>query len=247
MTTTKAEELAARLESGWCPIESPADMERAAAELRRLAAVEAERDDLKLAFAHTVRLVQDWTQSAYAMEAERDAMRLDYSRLLEKHNNLHANAARDRAERDALLETFAKVCTRLDIDTEAARKQPGKPSDVLIGAIDAEQEALKVALECERMRVVACGVVACSDTPKSAAVARDMLPVYRSASCDDVARRVDECISLRAERDALLADAERYRWLRNNPQWLGWKHDFRPDEVDREIDAAIDAAMKGTT
>jgi hypothetical protein len=78
-------------------------MERAAAELRRLAAVEAERDDLKLALAHTVRLVQDWTQSAYAMEAERDAMRLDYSRLLEKHNNLHANAARDRAERDALL------------------------------------------------------------------------------------------------------------------------------------------------
>ena len=36
MTTTKAEELADRLESGWCPIESPADMERAAAELRRL-------------------------------------------------------------------------------------------------------------------------------------------------------------------------------------------------------------------
>lgn len=47
---------------------------------------------------------------------------------------------------------------------------------------------------------------------------------------------------LDAERDALRADAERYRWLRNNPQWLGWEHDFRPDEVDREIDAAIDAA-----
>ncbi len=106
-TPTKAEELAARLESGWCPIESPADMERAAAELRRLAAVEAERDDLKLALAHTVRLVQDWKQSAYSMEAERYAMRLNYSRLLEKHNNLHANAARDRAERDALREAIA--------------------------------------------------------------------------------------------------------------------------------------------
>ncbi len=35
-SNTKAEELAARLESGWCPIESPADMEQAAAELRRL-------------------------------------------------------------------------------------------------------------------------------------------------------------------------------------------------------------------
>jgi len=34
------------------------------------------------------------------------------------------------------------------------------------------------------------------------------------------------------------ADAARYRWLRNNPQWLGWDSDFRPDEVEREIDAA---------
>jgi hypothetical protein len=76
--------------------------------------VEAERDDLKLALAHTVRLVQDWTQSAYAMEAERDAMRLDYSRLLEKHNNLHANAARDRAERDALLAAIPEGCTPAD-------------------------------------------------------------------------------------------------------------------------------------
>ena len=167
MTTTKAEELAARLESGWCPIESPADMERAAAELSCLS---AENTAAVSAFL--------------AADDERREL---------------------RTERDALLETFAKVCARLNIDTEAARKQPGKPSDVLIGAIDAEQDALKVALECERMRVVACGVVACSDTPKSAAVARDMLPVYRSASCDDVARRVDECISLRAERDALLA------------------------------------------
>ncbi len=34
-------------------------------------------------------------------------------------------------------------------------------------------------------------------------------------------------------------DARRYRWLRSNPQWLGWDHDFRPDEVEREIDAAM--------
>ncbi len=103
-TPTKAEELAARLESGWCPIESPADMERAAAELRRLAAVEAERDDLKLALAHTVRLVQDWTQSAYAMEAERDALRADserwrslYARAINEANGL-TNYVEDRPE-----------------------------------------------------------------------------------------------------------------------------------------------------
>ena len=43
---------------------------------------------------------------------------------------------------------------------------------------------------------------------------------------------------LREERDALREDAERYRWLRNNPEWLGWDSDFQPDEVEREIDEA---------
>lgn len=37
----------------------------------------------------------------------------------------------------------------------------------------------------------------------------------------------------------LRADASRYRWLRNNPEWLGWEHDFQPDEVEREVDAAM--------
>lgn len=46
----------------------------------------------------------------------------------------------------------------------------------------------------------------------------------------------------RAELEALRKDAERYRWLKRNPTWLGWEHDFRPDEVEREIDAAMLAA-----
>lgn len=71
MTTTKADELAAELEADGF---SPKAHYGAAAELRRLA----------------------------ALEVARDALQLDYARLLEKHNNLHANAARDRAERDAL-------------------------------------------------------------------------------------------------------------------------------------------------
>ena len=62
----------------------------------------------------------------------------------------------------------------------------------------AEVEALRAELERERMRLAACGVVALSDTPASAQRNRDMLPEYRSASCDDVARRVDECMALRA-------------------------------------------------
>jgi hypothetical protein len=57
---------------------------------------------------------------------------------------------------------------------------------------------LQAELERERMRLAACGVVAMADTPASAAKERDMHPDYLSASCDDVARRVDECIAMRA-------------------------------------------------
>ena len=55
-------------------------------------------------------------------------------------------------------------------------------------------------------------------------------------------------LALRAENERMKAelakakkDVERYRWLRNNPVWVGYDSDFRPDEID----AAIDAAMKG--
>lgn len=63
---SEALQLAQRLTQGW-GLELAQD---AAAELRRLAAVEAERDDLKQALAHTVRLVQDWQQSSLAMQAQ---------------------------------------------------------------------------------------------------------------------------------------------------------------------------------
>lgn len=69
-----------------------------------------------------------------------------------------------------------------------------------------EIDRLQAELDRERMRLAACGVVALADTPESAAKARDMHPDYRSASCDDVARRVDECMSLRA-------DAQKWRDL----------------------------------
>ena len=65
--------------------------------------------------------------------------------------------------------------------------------------------SMDTELERERMRLAACGVVAMADTPESAQKARDMKEEYRSASCEDVARRVDECVALRAERDALAA------------------------------------------
>lgn len=42
-----------------------------------------------------------------------------------------------------------------------------------------------------------------------------------------------------AEYKALRKDAERYRWLKTQPTWLGWDADFQPDEIEREVDAAM--------
>ena len=124
-------------------------------------------------------------------------------------------------------------------------------------------------IETERMKLVACGVVAMADTPDSARIAREMHTDYRSASLDDVIRRVDECMALRSEVQALKADAERYRWLKDNRsyayamqpdspaecgiefQWQQCSYEERNWNIDSAIDdeisrAAIDA-MKGAT
>ena len=42
----------------------------------------------------------------------------------------------------------------------------------------------------------------------------------------------------RAEIARLREDAERYRWIRQNPQFIGWDSDYRPDEIDTQVDAA---------
>ena len=56
----------------------------------------------------------------------------------------------------------------------------------------AEIKRLRAELETERMRLVACSVIALANTPESAASARDMHPDYQSPSCDDVARAVSD-------------------------------------------------------
>lgn len=76
-----------------------------------------------------------------------------------------------------------------------------------IERLETDRIAMRHELEIERARLAACGVVAMSNTPESAAVARQLQPDYRSASCDDVATAVDREMSLRAERDALRAAA----------------------------------------
>jgi hypothetical protein len=51
---------------------------------------------------------------------------------------------------------------------------------------------------------------------------------------------VDEML---AEAERLREDAERYRWLRRNPNFMGWEHDF----LYVQVDAAIDATRKEGT
>lgn len=93
------------------------------------------------------------------------------------------------------------------------------PADAieLARRLESERDEARAALETERMRLAACGVVALADTPESAKEARDMLPEYRSASLRDVERRVDECMRLRDALEACLEDseellAERHWW-----------------------------------
>ena len=56
----------------------------------------------------------------------------------------------------------------------------------------------------------------------------------------------DRAFKAEAERDALRADAERYRWLRDpkNAYHDAWNY-FSPSGSAAEMDAVIDAAMKG--
>jgi len=39
-----------------------------------------------------------------------------------------------------------------------------------------------------------------------------------------------------ARQAALEKDAQRYRWLRQNPAWLGWTRDHQPEHVDAAVD-----------
>jgi len=94
-------------------------------------------------------------------------------------------------------------------------------SEEALDILRSENERLRAELETERIRLAACGVVALSNTPESAEKVRKMLPEYRSASCDDVARMVDQQMDLRVQLAASEARAERYQvaleWIASMP------------------------------
>lgn len=110
----------------------------------------------------------------------------------------------ERERADMLAEMFKSVVDVVSTDFESKdefvsrmRAVLGENPSLYVSEIRKERDSLKAELEIERGRLAACGVVAMADTPESAAKARDMKGEYRSASCDDVARRVDECMALR--------------------------------------------------
>lgn len=145
-----------------------------------------------------------------------------------------------------------------------------------------EVERLRDELETERMRVVACGVIALSNTRESAERQRKMHQKYRCASVIDVERAVDREMDLyeeverlraalevmpapvtleaaelaidvfKAEEEQMLADAARYRWLRDVGDYMmpptpGVIRLDINDHIEHlsgdALDAAIDAAI----
>lgn len=96
---TEAQRLAARNEEcakAWLESSDAHKFRKdTAAELRRLDAVEKERD-------HITGLYNDVMGLLNVVTDERDQLKADYKRLMEKHNNLHINAKQCRTERDQL-------------------------------------------------------------------------------------------------------------------------------------------------
>ena len=86
------------------------------------------------------------------------------------------------------------------------------PADTTQDPRDEELARLREQLEVERMRLVACGVVAMANTPESAAINRQMKDEYRSGSLDDVIRIVDSEMAL---REQVLAQQARIVELRD--------------------------------
>ena len=104
-------------------------------------------------------------------------------------------------------------------------------------ALDEELTRLREQLEVERMRLVACGVVALANTPESAAKNRQMKDEYRSGSLDDVIRIVDSEMAL---REQVLAQQARIAQMRDG---LLHYSDIRPDTLGRTVVLSDEGAI----
>lgn len=118
---------------------------------------------------------------------------------------------RERDEARALNAQWAeKAATWLATPEAAQRLQGYRDLAQQVAEAQNERDEAIADLETERMRLAACGVIALANTRESAAKARDMLPQYRSASSEDVARAVDSEMELRAEVERLRSEIEQH-------------------------------------
>jgi regulator of replication initiation timing len=195
----------------------------------------AERDQSRAEAAQLKNTLLDVTTRHFASSWKRRTDDADLERYLSD------GIAQLEADNDRL-RLAAKYCEEIDAAPENQR-------ETMLYDTITERNQLRVEVERLRMQLAACGVVAMSNTPESAAKARDMHPDYMSASCQDVMRVVDREMALRAEVDAMRKDAERYRWLRTYA--YGHFHGEELEDlfsrndslVDEKVDEAIDAAM----
>lgn len=65
---------------------------------------------------------------------------------------------------------------------------------------------------------------------------RKQLEAENARIREELACTKDILEQTRVELSAAQLDAARYRWLREHPCYMGWEHDFRPDEVDTAVD-----------
>jgi len=123
-------------------------------------------------------------------------------------------------------------------------------------SLAARAETLAIAEALER-RFGCSALVLTADIERAAAELR-RLSAENTAAVSSFLAADDERRELRAERDALRADAERYRWLRqgDNDEQVMRFHEWATEVcVDptpmylprlERLDKLIDAAMKGT-
>lgn len=109
--------------------------------------------------------------------------------------------------------SFAADTERLNNLATRVLELEGRLFEMQNAAIDLAKQ-----LDVERMRLAACSVAAMSNTPASAASARQMNPKYRSAALNDIERVVDSEMALRGLVASLRAGLEKIACLGNGDQ-----------------------------
>lgn len=109
-----------------------------------------------------------------------------------------------------------------------------------LSGLRAKVAEITAELERKSLQLAACGVVAMADTPESAKEVRAMHPDFESASCDDVKRRVDECMELRSRVAELEAQMDAVGAGGVGPLMAAVRDDAKnPTNIDSPMNACM--------